>query len=235
MAGIDLVQKPIRYKTLYYGLHVNHARNVGIVHPLMFTLRRIIYALSIVFIPNAPILGVWIMLIGTLIMLAYALTEWQWKAKIINHQHIFNECITYCVCIYLLMFTNFVNGSTRVLLGYLLLAFFVCFIAYNTIIMLLYLFHNIKLCFKRFITIYRRRNLKLEAQIVFQKIKAALLNLRKKEKKENYEQDSKDWFTADEIDHHWDPVITFTRTGGSNCVIIEKVKSLRGVGELGVE
>ena len=85
VAGCDLVRKPIRHKTLYYGLKLNHARNVAIVHPLMFTLRRIIYALSIVLIATLPLLGVWIMLVGTLLMLAYALVEWQWKARIINH------------------------------------------------------------------------------------------------------------------------------------------------------
>ena len=85
VAGCDLVRKPIRHKTLYYGLKLNHAKNVAIVHPLMFTLRRIFYALTIVLIPTLPLLGVWIMLVGTLLMLAYVLTEWQWKARIINH------------------------------------------------------------------------------------------------------------------------------------------------------
>jgi len=55
---------------------MNHPRNVAIVHPLMFTLRRIVYALSIVLIASVPLLGVWVMLFGTLIMLAYALSEW---------------------------------------------------------------------------------------------------------------------------------------------------------------
>ena len=84
VAGTDLVKNPIRYKTLYYGLKINHARNVAIVHPLMFTLRRVIYAISIVLIATLPLLGVWVMLAGTLVMLAYVLTEWQWKARIIN-------------------------------------------------------------------------------------------------------------------------------------------------------
>ena len=38
-----------RYRTLHYGLKRNHERNVAIVHPLMFILRRVIYALVIVF------------------------------------------------------------------------------------------------------------------------------------------------------------------------------------------
>ena len=143
VAGIDLVEKPIRYKTLYYGLKVNHARNVAVVHPLMYAVRRIIYAMTIVFLPHLRLLGPWIMLVGTLAMLAYVLTEWQWRAMLINHQHILNEVVTYLVCVYLLLFTNFVSGTTRVALGYLLLGIFVCFLVYNAIIMLLCLCHNI--------------------------------------------------------------------------------------------
>ena len=60
------------------------------------------------------------------------------------------------------------------------------------------------------------------------KIKSALLNLRKKDQKEEgSEQVSKDWFKADEIDQVWDPIITWTRTGGTNCVIVEKIEPYR--------
>ena len=76
VAGADLIEKPTRYKTLYYGLKLNHVRNVAIVHPLMFTLRRVLYALTIVLMPNWPLIGTWILLIGTLVMLGYALVEW---------------------------------------------------------------------------------------------------------------------------------------------------------------
>ena len=48
MAGAELVQKQPRFKTIYYGLKLNHPRNVALIHPLMYTTRRIIYALSVV-------------------------------------------------------------------------------------------------------------------------------------------------------------------------------------------
>ena len=66
---------PARYKTLYYGLKMNHARNVAIVHPIMFTFRRLFYALSIVFLANSSFIGLLLFLVGTLIMLGYALHE----------------------------------------------------------------------------------------------------------------------------------------------------------------
>ena len=128
---------------------MNHPRNVALVHPLMFTIRRIIYALIIVFMFKAPLLGTWIMLWGTLAMLAYVSVEMQWKSKIINIQHIFNEVTMYIVCIHLLMFTNFVNGVTRVFFGYLLIGFFVCFLIYDAILMLDLFWWNFRMFFRR--------------------------------------------------------------------------------------
>ena len=75
IAGSDLIEKPYRYKTLYYGLKLNHPRNVAIIHPLMFTIRRIVYALSIVLLAKYPLFGVWILLGGTILMIAFAVTE----------------------------------------------------------------------------------------------------------------------------------------------------------------
>ena len=135
-ASREIIKKPERFKTLYYGLIMNHPRNVAIVHPLMFTIRRIIYALIIVFMFKAKLLGTWIMLLGTLAMLAYVFVEWQWKSRVINAQHIYNEITMYIVCIHLLMFTNFVNGVTRVFFGYLLIGVFISFLIYNAILML---------------------------------------------------------------------------------------------------
>ena len=48
VAGAELVQKQPRFKTIYYGLKLNHPRNVALIHPLMYTTRRITYALSVV-------------------------------------------------------------------------------------------------------------------------------------------------------------------------------------------
>ena len=80
----DTLEKPERYKTLYYGLRVNHERNVAVIHPLMFMFRRIIYALVIVYMDRIHIFGVLVFMLCTMIMLAYVLTEFQWKERSIN-------------------------------------------------------------------------------------------------------------------------------------------------------
>ena len=77
----------------------------------MFTVRRIFYALAIVLLHSCKVIGTWFLLFGTIVMLAYSLTEWQWKSSLINSQHVFNEVITYLVCLYLLLYTNFVTVS----------------------------------------------------------------------------------------------------------------------------
>ena len=224
VAGADLIEKPTRYKTLYYGLKLNHVRNVAIVHPLMFTLRRICYALTIVLIPNWPLIGTWILLIGTLVMLGYALVEWQWQQPIINSQHIFNEVITYLVCIYLLMFTHFVKLEQRVILGYTLLGCFVTFLSYNTIIMLIMLCHNLKLWIKRLTTIQRRVKLKQEALSILDKLRGALRSLTQRKKQDGTTSEStKDWFVPEELGHVWLPEIVATSSGGANCIIVERI------------
>ena len=80
----DSVRQPARYKTLYYGLKLNHERNVAVVHPLMFMLRRIAYALLIVFMDQINIFNVLLFMLLTMVMLAYVLNEAQWKERSIN-------------------------------------------------------------------------------------------------------------------------------------------------------
>ena len=78
------MEAPERFKTLYYGLKVNHERNVAVIHPLMFMLRRIIYALVIVYMDRIHIFCVLVFILSTMVMLAYVLTELQWKERSIN-------------------------------------------------------------------------------------------------------------------------------------------------------
>jgi len=69
-------------------------------------------------------------------MLAFAFTENPWREPIINHQNVFNEIITYSVCMLLLLFNGFVDTRTRYGLGYCLIGTISIFIVYNGIIMM---------------------------------------------------------------------------------------------------
>ena len=46
-----------RYSTLFLGLKLNHPHNVAILHPLSFLLRRVFFAVIIVFMPSQPLIG----------------------------------------------------------------------------------------------------------------------------------------------------------------------------------
>ena len=74
----DRMKTPQGYRTLYYGLRRNHERHVAVVHPFMFLMRRIIYALVIVFMATIIFWGVWVVLLSCILMLAYACAELQW-------------------------------------------------------------------------------------------------------------------------------------------------------------
>ena len=80
------------------------------MEPLMFLLRRIIYAMTIVLASEQMFLGVYITMFCTLIMLGYACFEWQWKDDIINRQYIGDEITIYVLCVLLLCFSNFVDN-----------------------------------------------------------------------------------------------------------------------------
>lgn len=134
----DRMKTPQSYRTLFFGLRRNHERNVAVVHPLMFLMRRVIYALVIVFLDNVMWWGVFLVMLSCLVMLSYACTEWQWKDRIINYQHIFDECIIYCLCLLLLCFSNMIDAETRWLVGWWFIAICFIYIVVNTIIMLYY-------------------------------------------------------------------------------------------------
>ena len=64
------------YRTLFYGLKLNHERNVAVVHPLMFLVRRLVYAVVIITLSETMFFGVLVVMLSCLVMLAYAVNEW---------------------------------------------------------------------------------------------------------------------------------------------------------------
>ena len=160
----DSVKQPPRYKTLYYGLKMNHPRNVAAVHPLMFLLRRVVFAIAIVFMDQMPVWGILIFMSMTLIMLGYVLSEHQWKDRVINNQHIFNECILYILSVMMLLFSNFVDPEMRYKLGFFLIAIVFIFVVCNLVIMIVF-------SCKLLILIIRRQYYKLSRRKLGKEVK----------------------------------------------------------------
>lgn len=137
------------------------------MHPLMFMLRRVIYALVIVFMDKIMIFGVFIVMGCCLIMLAYALTEWQWKDRVINLQHVVNEGIIYTLCVVLLLYSNYVEeAQMRHLLGFALIGICILFVTFNTVIIIAYSVHLILMYLGR--VFIQRRKKKIKGEVIDQ-------------------------------------------------------------------
>ena len=174
----ERMKTPQQYRTLFFGLKHNHERNVAIIHPLMFLLRRIIYALVIVFMDEVMYYGVFVVMLSCLTMLAFACTEWQWKERIINYQHIFDECTIYVICLLLLCFSNFVAPPVRWLIGWILIGVCFVYVIFNTIVIIYYAICLIWVFIRRIFIQCRKRRLQKEAILIIEKLNKARLGVR---------------------------------------------------------
>ena len=96
-------------------------------------------------------------------MLAYVLSENQWKDKIINNQHIFNESTLYILSVHMLLFSNYLSPFMRYCMGFVLITIVFIFVVYNTIIMLLFSCKLMILIIRR--AYYRRRHRHLRGEV----------------------------------------------------------------------
>lgn len=122
------------YKTIHFGLKLNHERNVAVMHPLMFLLRRIAYATTIVFMAQHAVLGVLTVMLCTLVMLAYSLCEHQWRESLINNQHIVDEITIYILCIFALLFNNYLDSVMRYEVGWLFIGICIAYTIFNFVV-----------------------------------------------------------------------------------------------------
>ena len=86
-----------RYKTLFSGLRLNHPHNATVVHPIIFILRRITYAATVLFMLNASILGAYLLSVICIGVIAFVVIEKPWKDSFIAKQHIMNEIALYVI------------------------------------------------------------------------------------------------------------------------------------------
>ena len=140
----------------------------------MFAIRRLVYALSIVFMARMPMCGVWLLMAGTLLMLLVAITEDIWVEPLNNHQHIFNESVTYLMCVVLLLFSGFVDARSRNNLGFLLIGLISIFLVYNGVLMLRKVTRLSKLLLTKWRKIRLQKNLKAEASEMSKRLQLAL-------------------------------------------------------------
>ena len=230
VAGADLIKKSLRTKTLHYGLLLNHPRNVAVVFPLLDSLRRVIYALSIVFLAQQPLLGIIILQLGTIVMIAYGLIEQPWKDPMINQQYTLNEVFTYVVCLFLMIFNGYIPTETRFTIGYVLIGVTSVYLVYNGIILMRKVTRLFKLLLRKWRTLRQKRSLSKEAKAIANKIEMDLSEQRIKMSSKELSSDS----SHQDSEEGFPPVLKVdlisVSTGGYLAVIVmdeEKTAKLR--------
>ena len=150
-----------RYKTLFYGLKKNHPRNVAVVYPMMFLLRRVIYVIVILFLTQVPFLAIIILMLTCLVMLSFVFTEAQWEDSIINQQHVINEIAFYLILLHVVSFVGLdPTPATTIILGWSLISTLLLNIAYNIGVLIYLSLRYFKMTFKHW---WYRRHLILAA------------------------------------------------------------------------
>ena len=101
-------------------------------------LRRVLYALVIVFMVGQSVLfGALLMLLTCLAMLVFVVQEAPWEDRFINWQHFFNEVGFYFVCVGLMSFSGLFTQSGQLMAhGWFLIGLIITLIIYNIIVIL---------------------------------------------------------------------------------------------------
>ena len=73
-------------------------------YPISFVLRRVGYAIVILFLTHLPYMSVVILMSSCITMLALVYSEAPWEASIINLQHAVNEVAFYLVLCHVIIF-----------------------------------------------------------------------------------------------------------------------------------
>ena len=148
------------YKTLFFGLKKNHPKNLALVYPMIYLLRRILFTLLILFGSELPFMSVVIMMLGCVAMLALVHSEQPWDETIINYQHIVNEVVFYLILLIVLVFCGLnptsVSGS---FLGWSLIAILFMTLTFNIIIICYLTIRRMKLIVLRWNNRYRARQI----------------------------------------------------------------------------
>jgi len=144
------VEPPQRCRILFEGLILNHPRNVALVHPVLFMARRLILAITVVFMEETRHWGVFLTLIVTLAMLAYTVIERPWQDHYFVRQEIVNELVLYILCLLTLCFCHFESSlESRETIGTVFSClFFVCAFS-NLAVIVFVMLRHLKLVLRR--------------------------------------------------------------------------------------
>ena len=128
-----------RYETVFTGLKKNHPHAVALVQPIGFLIRRIIFAVIIIFLYPYPLFATLSLLTFQLLILGFLLTEYPWETTLLNSQHIVNEIALYLIVFILYILTGSATINTTIFntLGWTIIGLFVALLAWNFLVILI--------------------------------------------------------------------------------------------------
>lgn len=122
------------YGTLFSGLKKNHQHSAAVVHPLVFLVRRIVYAAIVLFLLQIPSVAAYLLLWICVGMVAYVIIEQQWEESIIARQHIFNEVALYMILLVALVCAIPLPALASALLGWTVISMVLATMLFNLVI-----------------------------------------------------------------------------------------------------
>ena len=138
-----------RYRTLFYGLKLNHPNRAAIVYPLVFLIRRIIYSTLVIFLAELPIVGAYILCTICLMMIAYVIVEKQWEDSLIAKQHIANEIALYLILVFATVCTLTLAPAALSPIGWTLICIFFTFLVVNFVFIAYYTFCYLRMYIRK--------------------------------------------------------------------------------------
>ena len=101
------------------------------MHPLVFLIRRIVYAAIVIFCLSVPIVGAYLLCWICVASIGYVIIEQQWEDSLISRQHIVNEIALYLVLTIVIISGLPLAASVTSLLGWVLILIVLITIVFN--------------------------------------------------------------------------------------------------------
>lgn len=137
-------------KILFDGFKLNHPRNVALIYPIIFLVRRLILALTLVFLQEWRHWGLFITMTTTWMTLTYIIIEHPWLDEELYMQHVANEICLYILCVTSLFFCYLDSTlETRSTVAHWYLGVFLVFTYGNLMLTFAQAFKHLRLVLKR--------------------------------------------------------------------------------------
>ena len=123
-----------RFSTLFLGLRKNHPNYATVLHPLIFLLRRVIFAILAVFFIAVPVIVANTLAIICIGILAFIIVEKPWEDPLIIKQHLINEACFYLILLSTLGCALPLSSNGSITLGWSIVCLAFLTLTFNVII-----------------------------------------------------------------------------------------------------